>query len=421
MTLTQTNRLKLSSAEQQCLKELCRLSKNMFNVGLYNVRQYFFQERKHLRYEGNYHYAKENENYKALATDIAQQTLKIVDRSFRSFFKLVEMKRQGTHHAKVNIPHYLPKDGYFMLAIPVRERDWQKLASKDWVFNIPTSRAFRRQFGTVGIQIPERLRDKQVKEIRILPKYGARYFDAAFVYESPDIAPVEQTDGILAIDLGLDNFATCVSTTHQAFIIDGKGVKSINQWYNKRNAQLQSLKDKQGITGITNRQARLLDKRNHKVSDFLNKAARHVANWCITNRISTVVVGYNPDLKQSVNMGKRNNQSFTQIPIFTFKRKLESLCERYGIKLIEQEESYTSKASALDADVLPVWKPDSSIKHTFSGKRIKRGLYRTAQGWLVNADANGALNILRKHTRKLDDLIGQFRGCLAQPLRISIS
>lgn len=421
MLLTQTNRLKLNQAETEIAKQLCRLSKNMFNVGLYNVRQYFFQEQKHLRYEGNYHHSKTNENYELLATDIAQQVLKIVDRSFQSFFKLLQMKQRGELTMKVNIPGYLPKDGYFLLVIPIRPRDLEKMPGKDWLFTVPTSRKFRREYGTFSFTIPERLRSFNIKEIRILPKLGGRYFDAAFVYEGIEEKQVAPTQEMLGIDLGLDNFATCVSTTQESFILDGRKIKSINQWYNKENARLQSIKDLQGIQGLTHRQAALLNRRNHQVKDFLNKSARHVVNWCIERNISTVVVGYNPDLKQSVNMGKRNNQNFTQIPVFTFKRKLESLCERYGIKVIEQEESYTSKASSLDADILPVWNADNPRTYEFSGKRIKRGLYRTALGWVINADANGALNILRKHTSKLDEFLGQFRGCLAQPLRVKIS
>ncbi|WP_293085822.1 transposase [Moorena sp. SIO4A1] len=155
--------------------------------------------------------------------------------------------------------------------------------------------------------------------------------------------------------------------------------------------------------------------------DFANKAARYVVNWCRENKISKIVIGYNPDLKQRVNMGKRNNQKFTQIPIYMFKDKLESLCQRYGIELAEQEESYTSKASSLDQDELPVWNADNPKKYTFSGKRVKRGLYRTSKGWLINADCNGALNIIRKHTSKPNDFIGGCRGCLAQPLRVFYS
>lgn len=421
MFLSQTNRLRLDKKQSEALRQMCHLSKNMFNVGLFNVRQYFFQERKYLSYEGNYHYAKENENYKELPTDIAQQTLKIVDRSFRSFFKLLQLKQSGGYQAKVRIPGYLPKDGHFLLTIPVRQRDWAKMSGKDWIFKIPMSRSFRRQYGDVQFEVPERLRDKVVKEVRIIPRLGARYFDVAYVYEVPAVDQATQTGEILGIDLGLDNFATCVSSTRESFIIDGKRVKSINQWYNKENARLQSIKDKQGIVGLTHRQAKLLDRRNHRVNDFLSKSARYVVEWCRGHGVSKIVIGYNPDLKQGVNMGKRNNQKFTQVPIFTFKRKLGSLCERYGIECVEQEESYTSKSSALDADILPVWNADNRAKYAFKGKRVKRGLYRTEKGWLVNADGNGSLNIIRKHTRKLDDSLGEFRGCLAQPIRVLCS
>jgi putative transposase len=423
MLLTQTNRLKLNQSESDVLRQLCHLSKNMFNVGLYNVRQYFFQERRYLRYEGNYHHAKENENYKALATDIAQQTLKVVDRSFRSFFKLLQMRQRGEYTAKVNIPNYLPKDGHFLLIIPVRTRDWAKLPERDWMFTIPMSRSFRREHGEVSFQVPERLRDKAVKEIRILPKLGARVFDVSYVYEAEPVPQVEKTGHALGIDFGLENLSTCVSTTGRSFIIDGRRLKAINQWFNKENARLQSIKDLQGIKGLTNRQAVLLDRRNHRVNDYLNKAARYIVNWCIENRISKIVVGYNPDLKQGVNLGKRNNQNFTQIPIYTLNRKLQSLCERYGIEVAEQEESYTSKASFLDGDAVPVWNADNPQTYQFSGKRTKRGLYRTLQGWLVNADCNGSANILGKHlTSSLNELrFGQGRGCLAQPLRVKIS
>ncbi|NEQ80212.1 MAG: IS200/IS605 family element transposase accessory protein TnpB [Moorea sp. SIO2I5] len=419
--LTQVNNLRLDKQQINALKQMCHLSKNMFNVGLYNVRQYFFQQRKHLRYESNYHHSKENENYTLLPTDIAQQTLKIVDRSFKSFFGLLKLKSSGGYQEKLRLPNYLPKDGHFLLIIPVRKRDWEKLPGKDWLFTVPMSREFKREYGAVQFTVPERLRSKTVKEIRILPKYRARYFDVCYCYEDESETKVEQTNEVLGIDLGLDNFATCVSTTQKSFIIDGKRIKSDNQFYNKRNAKLQSIKDLQAIKTLTNRQARLLRKRNHQVRDFTNKAARYVANWCIKNQISKIVIGYNPDLKQRVNMGKRNNQKFTQIPIYTFKDKLESLCQRHGIELVEQEESYTSKASSLDKDELPVWNADNPKSYTFSGKRVKRGLYRTSEGWLINADCNGALNIIRKHTSKLDDLIGGFRGCLAQPVRVLCS
>ncbi len=421
MLLTFTNRLKLNRAENDALKALCRLAKNLFNVGLYNLRQYFFQQRKFLRYESSYHYAKSNENYVLLPTDMGQQTLKVVDRAFRGFFNLIKLKSAGHYDAPVRLPGYLPKDGFFPLIIPIRSRDWYKLKDKNWQFSIPMSRPFKRSFGGVILTIPEIIRDKIVKEIRILPKYKARFFDVAYVYEevTEKLAVGAET---LGIDIGVNNLATCVGTNGDSFLIDGKQLKTINQQYNKRNAQLQSIKDLQGIVGTTNQQARLLDKRKHQIQDYLNKSVRFIVNRCLNTGIGQVVVGYNPGIKQDANMGTRNNQNFVQIPLSTFRLKLQSLCERVGIEYIETEESYTSKASALDGDLIPRYNPNDSQKYVFSGQRIQRGLYKTKSGKLINADANGALNILRKHLglSKAKDLklIRRISGCLTQPKRI---
>ncbi len=421
MLLTFTNRLKLNRAENDALRAMCRLSKNLFNVGLYNVRQYFFNEKKFLRYESSYHYAKSNENYTLLPTDIGQQTLKVVDRAFRGFFNLIKLKKTGQYDVKVRLPGYLRKDAFFPLIIPIRARDWSKLKDKNWQYKMPMARPFKRSFGGVTLTIPERIRDKIVKEIRILPKYQARVFDVAYVYEESEKKSVNGTDTI-GIDLGVNNLATCVATNGDSFILDGKRLKNLNQWYNKRNAKLQSIKDIQGIEDITNQQAKLLDKRKHQIQDYLNKSVRFIIDRCLNTGISKIVVGYNPGIKQDANMGTRNNQNFVQIPLSTFRFKLESLCERVGIEYIETEESYTSKASALDGDKIPKYNPNDTQKYTFSGKRIKRGLYKTQSGQLINADANGALNILRKYLglSKAKDLktIRRISGCLTHPKRI---
>lgn len=423
MLLTLTNRLKLNQSEHDALSAMCRLSKNLFNVGLYTVRQYFFQERKFLRYEGAYHLCKSNQNYELLPTDVGQQTLKVVDRAFRGFFNLIKLRTVGQYSARVRLPRYLPKAGFFPLIIPIRNRDWEKLESKGWHFAMPMARAFKRQFGAVTLTIPQRIRGKQVKEIRILPKYKARYFDIAYVYEQEDETQLVGAE-VLGIDLGVNNLATCVSSNAQSFIVDGKPLKALNQWFNKRNARLQSIKGIQGIEGLTHQQAALLDKRNHQVQDYLNKSVRLIVNHCLNSGVGKVVVGYNPGIKQDANLGTRNNQTFLQIPHATLRLKLQSLCERVGLIYVEQEESYTSQASAVDTDDLPVYNPDNPSIQAFSGKRLKRGLYRIRLGRLINADANGALNILRKHLglSKAKDhaLVQRISGCLTQPLRFDL-
>ena len=414
--LTQTVRLKLNSFEQEILVNLCHLSKNMFNVGLYTVRQYFFQTRKYLSYESSYHLCKQNENYKLLATDCAQQTLKYVDRCFKAFFKLLSMMKDGVYREKANIPRYLPKDGYFPLIIPIRAR--HDFAKDNWRFKIPSSRSFAREQGTVYITVPPNIRDKRIKEIRILPSQKGRFLDAAFVYESVDEIAEVDINKAVAIDFGLNNLATVVSTTDESFIVDGRWLKSKNQWFNKRRAQLVSHKDKQGIKHLTKKEAWLSYRRKNQVRDYLNKAARYITNFCLSRKIGTVIVGYNPTLKQNSNLGKRNNQNFVNIPIFTLRSKLESLCERYGLNYVEQEESYTSKASSLDRDELPVYNADNPVKPKFSGRRVKRGLYKTKAGHLINADANGGLNIGFKS--KHNGFAGVSRVCLTQPARINV-
>ena len=412
MYSTQKNQLRgLSKAEFLALRELCRLSKNLYNVGLYTVRQYFFEERKHLRYESAYHLCKGNENYQLLNTDIAQQTLKVVDRTFRSFYGLIKAVKSSVFQQKVRLPHYLPKDGYFVLIIP-------RIKVKDGKFKVPMSNAFKRQFGEVTIDFPSRLNAETIKEVRIHPKYDARFFEVEYISDS-EIETVETVkDSALAIDLGLDNLATCVDTNGASFIVDGRKLKSINQWFNKENARLQSIKDRQKIQKLTERQARLYINRTNQVRDYLNKAARVIINHCIKSKIDCLIVGYNPGIKQEINIGSRNNQNFVQIPFYTLRNKLKSLCERYGLTYKEQEESYTSKSSHLDGDDLPVYNADKPATYQFSGKRIKRGLYRSKEGHLINADAQASANIGRKS--KQNGFTGLSRGCLAQPLRIKI-
>lgn len=431
MLLTQTVRLKLNSSEKDILTNLCHLSKNLFNVGLYTVRQYFFESQKYLSYESNYHLCKENENYQLLATDCGQQTLKYVDRCFKVFFKLLSMRKQGTYQEKVNLPRYLSKDGHFPLIIPIRAR--HDFEADDWKFKIPTSRQYTREHGSVYISVPPNLRECRIKEIRILPKQKGRFLDAAFVYESCDEQISVESGEAISIDLGLNNLATVVSTTDESFIIDGRWLKSKNQWFNKRRAKLVHHKDQIGIKYLTKQEAWLSYRRKNQVNDYLNKSARYIIDFCLTRKIGTIIVGYNPTLKQNSNMGKRNNQNFVQIPIFTLRAKLESLCERYGFNYVEQEESYTSKASAFDRDDIPVYKglsseetsevytprnADNPSQKKFSGRRIKRGLYKTKNGHLINADCNGSLNIGFKSKHKGFGRVS--RVCLTQPVRVQV-
>ena len=179
-----------------------------------------------------------------LNTDIAQQTLKVVDRTFHSFYALISAVKSGSYQPKVRLPHYLPKDGYFVLIIP-------RIAVKDGRFNVPMSNAFKKLFGAVSIPFRERLNPEAIKEVRIHSKYNARFFEVEFVSQVEPEPFETVVDSAISIDFGLDNLATCVDTNGASFIVDGRELKSINQWFNKENARLQSIKDRQKIERIT--------------------------------------------------------------------------------------------------------------------------------------------------------------------------
>jgi IS605 OrfB family transposase len=295
------------------------------------------------------------------------------------------------------------------------------IAVKNGYFVIPVSHEFTKLHGKTNIKIPfpERLVGKTIKEVRILPVHNGQYFKIQYVFEQ-DVKPLGfDKSKALGIDLGVDNFATCVPSSGTPFIIDGRKLKSYNRYWNKQKAYYQSIADHQKLNGITNRISTLNFKRNNKIKDYIHKSARYIINYCIGHNIGTIVVGYNEDFKRNTNLGKTNNQNFVQIPFGDLRECLSFLCERYDIQYIQQEESYTSKSSYLDKDELPVYKAEQPYTGSFSGKRIYRGLYKSADGSFLNADVNGAANILRKVNGCSYEL--PCSGCLAHPLRISFS
>ena len=343
MYLTIKQQPKLSKSDYDTLLELCRYAKNLYNEGLYNCRQYYFNEGEYLNYEKNYHLLKNSENYKLLNSNMAQQILKEVDGSFQAFFGLLKLAKKGRYsYRDIKLPQYLRKEGYFTLVIGFVRLNENKLL-------IPMSNSFRITHKKIEIRIPPVLLDKKVKEIRIIPRSDGRFFEIQYTYEVySDIREELDFNKALSIDVGINNLATCVTSEGNSFILDGRKLKSINQWYNKNNSRLQSIKDKQHITVKTKQQSRLERKRKNQVNDYISKCARHIINYCLDNSIGNIVIGYNPTLQKESNLGRSNNQTFVNIPFGRLKDRLEYLSEYYGIHLIKQEESYTSKASFFD-------------------------------------------------------------------------
>ena len=413
MYLTVKQQLKHLSKDDYCiLRELCRTSKNLMNEAIYLNRQYFFREGKYLGYEKTYAELKTSENYRILNSNMAQQSMKIVDSMFVSFIALLKLVKKKQYDSRaVKIPRYLPKDGYAPLII-------QQFVINNQTFTLPYSKKYGSEHSKISVKVPPILEGKKVKYIRITPINNARFFEIQYTYEAVEAQRELDKQKALAIDFGLNNLMTCATSEGQSFIIDGRRLKAINQWYNKVNAKLAVIKDKQKYgKKPTFRQKQLAWKRKLQVNDYISKSCKKVINYCLQNSIGVLVCGYNATFQRDAHMGKVNNQNFVNIPYGKIRQKLAYMCELYGIEYNEQEESYTSKASFWDKDKIPVYNADNPHKYEFSGKRIHRGLYRTSIGFEFNADVNGALNILRKSN--VVSLWGLYsRGGLATPLRI---
>ena len=415
MYLTVKQQIKnLSKDQYAILRELTHTAKNLANQAIYNIRQHFFATGGYLSYESNYKLLKTSENYRILNSNMAQQILKEVDGMFRSFFGQLTLVKEGKYEAKkCRIPRYLPKDGFTTLIIAMVRLNGNKLT-------LPYSWSYKKQHCPITFRLPPVLTGKTVKEIRIIPKADARFFEVQYCYEAECAQRKTNTLHALALDFGIDNLMTAVSSEGDSFIIDGKRLKSVNQRCNKANAKYQSFKDRFGQGDKnTKRQVSIWKNRNNVVNDYIGKAARMVIRYCLEHDVSVLVVGYNETFQKKANMGRRNNQIFVNIPFGKLYAKLEYLCELCGLTFVKQEESYTSKASFWDKDDIPVYQPGQEETYEFSGKRIHRGMYRSKEGKLLNADVNGALNILRK-SNVVDLTVLYGKGAVNTPVRLNV-
>ena len=339
---------------------------------MYNVRQHYFNTKTYLNYYANYDLTKTQECYDYLPKKVFCQTLKLVDRNFKAFFGGLKSSKVQ----KVRLPKYLDKVNGRYIAIFPKQAVGQREFKKNGLLHLSQTE----------IHIKTKLTEfNLLKEVRIIPR--ERHYVIEVVYEAKE-KTIKQNTNVAAIDLGLNNLAaTTFNNGETPLVINGRSIKSINQYYNKQKAYYQSrLK---GNKRTSNRIQRLTDKRNNKVTDYLHKASRMLVNQLISREITTLVIGKNPSMKQDINIGKVNNQNFVQLPIMRFAEMVKYKCELEGIKVIYNEESYTSKCSFLDDEKI--------CKHeTYMGKRVKRGMFVSKCGIKINADVNGSYNIMRK-------------------------
>lgn len=395
------------------LEFICSEANKLANCGIYYCRQMLFKAGCKVKKFELDKVLKRNPHFQALRSACAQQLLHDVAESFASYFALRKLWLKGDLTKKPSPPKYRKKGGMTVVTYP---STWVKF--QDGLLRFSLGKQVKAWFNleSFTLPMPSNLRFEDIKEWRIVPRNNCFYLEC--VYRQSNVPQIEHNCNVLGIDHGLDNWLTCVSNIGKSFIIDGKQIKSQNQWYNKQVAKLKTDKP-QGFW--SDELAELTERRNRQMRDNINKAARFVINWCLMNEVSTIIFGWNDRQKDSLNLGVKVNQEFVQIPTARLKNRLAQLCEQYGIRFLETEESYTSKASFLDNDLLPTVgeKPDGWQP---SGRRLRRGLYRVSNGTMINADCNGAANIIRKVTTQLGISLAKVgRAVLTLPHRYRLS
>lgn len=386
------------------IDEAAFAAKNLYNLANYLVRQSFIWEHRYLGYAAIYHQVKQTEAYRALPCKVSNDILRQLDKNWRAFFAACEAYREDPSKfvGRPKLPKYKDKTkGRFLLTY-----DLQAISR----------RALKRGiFAPSGLAIEVQTAQKSLKQARIVPRAG--FYVVELVYEQPGRPAQGDPKLIAAVDLGVDTLAalTANKVGFLPRLVNGRVLKSSNQFYNKRRAELQAAL---GHEGTTRRMERLTTRRTRRINHYLHAASKAIIALLEAEGIGTLVIGKNLLWKQEATLGRVNNQHFVQLPHARFIEMLSYKARLSGIAVVLQEESYTSKASFLDWDELPVYDPTHPQQYEFSGKRVKRGLYRARSGRRIHADVNGSYNTLRK---AVPNSFGQgIEAVAVRPVRLDI-
>lgn len=373
----------------------CFLAKNLYNYANYIIRQEFIKNGRWIRYNEIEKQLRESKqiDYISLPNNSSQQILMLLDRNWKSFFQAIKIWRNEKNKflGRPKLPKYKAKDGRSIIVFT-----YNQCRIKDNFIRFPKRSQIK----------PLKTKVENLQCVRIIPK--GNYYIIEIIYRK-EVKQKIENNRFIAIDLGLNNLCTITSNDSKLkpIIINGRHIKSINQFYNKKKAELQSKlpKNRKGSYKIS----RLNLKRNNKIKTELHNISKFIVQYCHENDIRTIVIGKNKNWKQECNIGKRNNQNFVQIPFEMLISQILYKAELEGISVKMINEAYTSKCDALALEEIK--------KHeTYLGKRIKRGLFQSSVGKMINADVNGSLNILRKVA---GDKFLASRGFVVNPVKIS--
>lgn len=401
-------------------------SKNLYNAALYEMRQAFIYQGIHLSYQEMDKRLQPHEAYKALPAKVAQHVLKQVADAWKAFreAKAAYEENPSKFTGRPKLPKYKHKtEGRNILMYTVQALSGGQVSKK----NKEKGKGALQQ-GLIkpsGLSITVKTQQRAINQVRIIPRNG--YYVIEVVYTNAPVQAQVDPSFCVAIDLGVTNLAA-ITSNRAGFtprLVNGRKLKSMKQWYNKRMKELKLCLPKEDRERVTKQMERITTKRNRQVNHYLHAASKASIDFLVQEGVGTISVGKNPFWKQEAGMGRRNNQNFVQIPHARFIDILTYKAELVGIQVEVQEESYTSKASFLDLDPIPTYKPNDETAYTFSGKRFGRRnrLYRAKDGKVICADVNGSYNILRK-SKPVAFAFADAKGIAAyvvQPLRLAIT
>lgn len=400
------HRIKPSDRDYAMLDNFCFLSKNLYNHANYLLRRELLKNRKAVSYGDLDKILKADEaypDYRAMPTaQSAQQVLRLLEKNWKSFFKSIKdwTKNKEKYTGRPKLPKYKPKGGRNILILTN-----QNVKLKDGVLTFP------RKFNGFALTVKFAGREDFAgfNQVRFIPKQG--YIIAEIVYCISACEPKPDNQRYCSIDIGIDNLAAVTTNTgFQPYVINGKGLKSINKYYNKQIAHYRETAKRMNGMDFTKRMAQITAKRNRKVDDYMHKTSRHIVDDCTDKNIHTIVIGYNKDWKRDSRLNKKVNQSFVGIPTQRLIEMIQYKAQEAGIRVILTEESYTSGTSFLDEE-----KP---VKQNYNqARRVHRGLFVSENGTKINADINASYQILKKvfPTAYADGI----KGVVLHPVRVN--
>ncbi|MCM3387244.1 transposase [Ureibacillus chungkukjangi] len=371
-------------------------SKNLYNHANYIIRQRYFKTKEFLRYNDMRVIMKKEASFKAIGSNAGQMTLKLLERNWKSFFALCKewSKNPKKLLGMPRPPKYLDKEKGKYVVVMTNMQTQIKDGYLYFAFKPfkPFNNMFRVRF------------TGKHSETRIVPRKG--YYVLEVIYEKEVKEPINITEKVIGIDIGLNNLVAIQNNFGEVpFVINGKPLKSLNSYYNKKKSAIQSKLKKVNKMNWSNRLSQLTFKRDNKINNYIHNSSRYIVNYCLAFNVDTVIIGKNDKWKQGSKL-----KNFIQIPFNKLIEQLQYKLREHGINVILTEESYTSKASFIDND-------EMSKDIEFSGKRIHRGLYKTKDNKLINADINGASNIMRKVSSKIFD---EVKGVHLHPVIINL-